>query len=311
MTPVTKIDIIKETMSCVRISANNGMGQPASKKAMEMAIAKAKKTGIGMAVVGQSNHFGIAGYYALMAAKEGLIGMCGTNARPSVAPTWGVEPMLGTNPFTIAIPTDMDYPWVADQATSIIQRGKVEVASRVNKPMTPGWVININGETETDASKVLIDMTKGLSALTPLGGIGEQMSGYKGYNYCVFVEMMSACMSQANFLKATLGANNAPYNLGHFFIAVDPSAFVDLKEFKKAAGDICRGLQNSKKMPGAEKIYVAGEKEHLAWLKREKGGIPLPEVTQREMLGMIQDLKLTKYKFDFKVDMSKKSVTGW
>jgi LDH2 family malate/lactate/ureidoglycolate dehydrogenase len=117
---VTKITVEKEKAGVARLNAHNGMGQPVSYKAMKMAIEKAKKCGIGMVTVRGSNHYGIAGYYSLMAAKEGCIGICGTNARPSIAPTWGVEPILGTNPLTIALPTDCDFPWFADHATSTI-----------------------------------------------------------------------------------------------------------------------------------------------------------------------------------------------
>ena len=175
----TQVDVIKETAATTRLSANNGMGDT-GKKAMEMAIAKAKETGMGMVTVGQSNHFGIAGYYALMAAQAGCIGMCGTNARPSIAPTWSVQPKLGTNPFTIAMPTDWDFPWCADHATSIIQRGKVEIAARLGKELTPGWVIDENGETATDAVALLTQLTKGTAALTPIGGIGEAWQDTKG-----------------------------------------------------------------------------------------------------------------------------------
>lgn len=302
--PTTKLTIERETPAIALINANNGMGQVAAKKAMEVAIEKAKNVGMGMVAVGHSNHFGIAGYYALMAVKKGMIGMCGTNARPAIAPTWGVEPMLGTNPFTIAVPTDWEFPWCADQATSIIQRGKIETYARLNKKLTPGWVIDINGEQEIDPKKILSKLAEDEVALTPLGGIGEDMAGYKGYNYATFVEIMSSVLQQSSFLKACKGVRdgkNVPFDIGHFFIAVNIEAFVDLSTFKKSVGDLLRELVNSRKMPGARHIYIAGEKEYAAFKKRSVEGVPISRETQKEMLIMQSELKLTKYKFGFHV----------
>ncbi len=300
--PTTKLTIEREAPAIALMNANNGMGHVAAKKAMELAIEKAKNAGIGLVVVGHSNHFGIASYYALMAVEEGMIGMCGTNARPATAPTWGVEPMLGTNPFTIAVPTDWEFPWCADQATSTIQRGKIETYARLNKKLTPGWVIDINGKPEIDPKKVLSKLAEDEAALTPLGGVGENMAGYKGYNYATFVEIMSSALQQSSFLKACQGLKNGkevPFDIGHFFIAVSIEAFVDLDTFKKSAGALLRELASSKKMPGARHIYIAGEKEYRASKKRFAEGVPISKGTQKEMLIMQDELKLTEYRFSF------------
>ena len=313
--PITKLEVIKETPGTVRLNANNGMGMPASVKAMQMAIDKAKNNGIGMAIVENSNHFGIAGYYVLMATKQDCIGMCGTNARPSIAPTWSVEPMLGTNPFTFGVPTDWDFPWIADHATSITQRGKIETYARLGKEAVKGWVIDEKGTAATNSKQIVTDMLKLKTALTPLGGIGEELGGHKGYNYATFVEIMSACFTQANMLQATLGLNKdgsfKPYNLGHFFIAMDPSALCDITEFKKKTGDLLRQLAGARKQPGADHIYVAGEKEYIAHQERKKTGVPISRVTQRQFLLMQKELELDQYKFDFKVDIDEKDETGW
>lgn len=302
--PTTKLAIERETPGIALINANNGIGHVAAKKAMELAIEKAKNVGIGLVAVGHSNHFGIAGYYALMAVEKGMIGMCGTNARPAIAPTWGTEPMLGTNPFTIAVPTDWEFPWCADQATSTIQRGKIETYARLNKKLIPGWVININGDPEIDPKKTLSGLAEDAAALTPLGGVGEDLAGYKGYNYATFVEIMSSVLQQSSFLKACLGVRDGkdvPFDLGHFFIAVNIEAFVDLDTFKKSVGNLLRELANSKKMLGARHIYIAGEKEYAALKKRSKEGVPISKVTQKEMLVMQSELGLTKYRFNFHV----------
>ncbi len=300
--PVTKIDVVKEGPTTAVLDGNNGMGQVIAKKAMEMAIDKAKTYGMGMVAVRNSNHYGIAGYYALMATRQGMIGITGTNARPSIAPTFGVENMLGTNPLTFGMPTDEEFPFLLDCATSIAQRGKIEVYNRLGKPLPEGWVIGEDGRPRTDTAQVLKDLVTGGAALTPLGGIGEEHAGYKGYGYATVVEILSAALQGGAFLKALSGIENGkkvPYRLGHFFIAINVEAFTTLDEFKKTAGDILRGLRASRKMPGAERIYTAGEKEYLAWLERKEKGVPINESLQKDMLTLKAELGLTKYRFPF------------
>ncbi len=300
--PTTKFEIVREGPTTAVVDGHNGMGQVVAKKCMDMTIEKARKYGMGMVVARNSNHYGIAGYYALMAAQAGMIGITGTNARPSIAPTFGVENMLGTNPMTFGIPSDEEFPFVLDCATSITQRGKIEVYAREGKDLPAGWVIDEKGNARTDTQQILVDLVKGTAALTPLGGIGEDGGGYKGYGYATVVEILSAALQQGAFLKTLLGfedGKKVPYRLGHFFMAVDVSVFTDLASFKKTTGDILRALRNSKKAPGHERIYTAGEKEHLAWLYRKDKGVPVGSVLQKEMIQMRDELKLKQYKFPF------------
>ena len=299
--PVTNFEIIKEGPTTAVIDGHDGMGHVISKRAMGMAIEKAKKFGMGMVAVRNSTHYGIAGYYALQAAKEGMIGITGSNARPSVAPTFGVENMLGTNPLTVGMPTDEEFPFVLDCATSLSQRGKIEVYARVGKNLPEGWVIGKDGKTKTDSEEILKELVAGTAALTPLGGIGEETAGYKGYGYGTIVEILSAALQGGSFLKMLLGwkdGKRVPYHLGHFFIAIDISAFIELEEFKKTTGEILKSLRNSEKMPGHDRIYTAGEKEHLAWLERKDKGVPLNQKLQEEVLIMQKELGL-KYEFPF------------
>ena len=284
--PVTKIDVIKEGPTTMVLDGNNGMGQVISKFAMGKAIEKAKKFGMGMVAVRNSSHYGIAGYYATMATEEGLIGITGTNARPSIAPTFGIENMLGTNPMTFGIPTDEEFPFVLDCATSVTQRGKIEVYQRSGKPLPAGWVIGANGEPRTDTEAVLADLITGGAALTPLGGIGDEHGGYKGYGYATVVEILSAALQGGAFLKGLLGfedGKKVPYRLGHFFIAIDVEAFTSLGEFQKTTGDILRALRNSKKAPGYDRIYTAGEKEYLARVERTVTGVPINEALEKDI----------------------------
>ncbi|MFX1480910.1 MAG: Ldh family oxidoreductase, partial [Promethearchaeota archaeon] len=165
----TQIDIVKDGLTTALLDGNCGMGHVIAYKAMKMAIEKAKQYGLGAVAVRNSTHFGIAGYYSLMAINEGMIGLAVTNARPSIPPTFGVEPMLGTNPLTIGAPTDEEFPFLLDAATSIIQRGKVEVYDRINKPLPQNTVIDENGEFITNATEVLEKMLERKAALLPLG----------------------------------------------------------------------------------------------------------------------------------------------
>ena len=176
--PVTRLEIVRRTPTTAVIDGHLGMGQVIGKRAMRMAIDSARRHGLGMVAVRNSTHFGIAGYYASMATKAGMIGMVGTNARPSIAPTFGVENMLGTNALSFGMPSDERFPFLLDCATSVSQRGKIEYCERLGLPVPVGWVIDRRGRPQTDAAQALKDLVAGQSALTPLGGIGEEMAGY-------------------------------------------------------------------------------------------------------------------------------------
>lgn len=300
--PVTNFEIVREGPTTAVVDGHNGMGMVISKKSMEIAIKKAKKFGMGMVAVRNSTHYGIAGYYALMAVKEGMIGVTGTNARPSIAPTFGVENMLGTNPLTFAMPTDEEFPFFMDCATSVTQRGKIEVYAREDKEIPEGWVIDKTGKTRTDSKQILVDLVSGDAALVPLGGIGEETGGHKGYGYATVVEILSAALQGGSFLKMLSGfkdGKRVPYHVGHFFIAIDISAFIELAKFKKIAGDILRSLRNSKKTLGLNRIYTHGEKEYLVWLERKNKGVPLNKQLQIEIKEMAKELNLKNYDFPF------------
>ena len=286
--PVTNIEIVKDTPTTVVMNANNGMGMVASYKMMEMLIEKAGKYGMAGGTVYNSTHYGIAGYWTTMAEKAGMIGISGTNARPSVAPTWGVEPMMGTNPFTFTMPTDEEFPFNFDCATSIVQNGKIEFYERINKPTPAGLVVTKDGGTMTDSGQILKDMREGKCALLSIGGLGEETGGYKGYGFTTIVEILSSALAGGPFMKELSGKNpdgsNKLYRLGHFFFVINPEFFMGLDTFKTTTGNILRGLRASEKAPGAERIYTAGEKEWIAWQDRKDKGVPVGESIQKELL---------------------------
>ncbi len=293
----TNFEILKETETTAVVDGHHGMGQVIGHKAMTMAIEKAKKYGMGMVVVRNSTHYGIAGYYTTMATKAGCIGMTGTNARPSVAPTFGVEGMFGTNPFTLGVPTDEDFDFNFDCATSITQNGKVEYYERIGEEIHPGTVIDIEGNpVEGDAGVALKKIRQGTAALTTLGGIGEALGGYKGYGFAMFVEFLSSILQDGAYGKDLDGkdaeGNIRPYQLGHFFIAIDTEHFLGEEIARKKAGDIIRGVRAAKKAPGEDRIYTAGEKEYDIWMQRKDSGVPINESVQKEMNQVRDDLGL-------------------
>ena len=298
--PVTEIEVVRESPATAVVDGHNGMGHAIARRCMEEAIHKARNCGIAMVVARNSTHYGIAGYYALMAADAGMIGITGTNARPSTAPTYGVENMLGTNPLTFGMPTDEGFPFLLDCATSVTQRGKIELWDRLGKPIPEGCVIDRDGGTRTDTGGVLEDLTLGKAALLPLGGEGEDRGGHKGYGYAAVVEILSSALQAGNFMKALTGFSNGkrvPIELGHFFIAVNVEAFIALDDFRKNTGDILRALRASEKAPGQDRIYTAGEKEYETLVEREREGIPVPEGVQGDLVAMRDELGLVDFRF--------------
>lgn len=293
----TDFEIIKETETTAVVDGHNGMGQVIGTRAMKLAIKKAKKYGMGMVTVRNSCHYGIAGYYTSLATENGCIGMTGTNARPSVAPTFGTEGMFGTNPFTLGVPSDEAFDFNFDCATSITQNGKIEYYARIGEPVHPGTIVNIDGSpVEGDAGVALKKIREGSAALTTLGGIGEALGGYKGYGFAMFVEFLSSVLQDGENLKELDGkdqnGNIRPYHLGHFFIAIDTNHFLGEELCRKKTGDIIRKVRSARKAPGEERIYTAGEKEYEIWKEREDKGVPINESVQGEISAVRDELKL-------------------
>jgi L-2-hydroxycarboxylate dehydrogenase (NAD+) len=274
------VKIVKETQATALIDAGGGLGQPVAHKAMQRAIKKAKKVGAGFVIVRNSNHYGIAGYYAMMALENDCIGISMTNADVLVVPTFGRNAILGTNPIAVAAPANKERPFVMDMATSAVPRGKLEVYDRLSKPLPAGWATDEHGVTTEDAHRVLENLkTRAGGGLLPLGGEGELLSGYKGYGLALWVDVFCAILSGAAYATLVypkaLDGKPLPANLGHFFGAWRVDAFRPVNEFKAAMDDLQRLLKNAPKTEAQNRIYIHGEKEYEKTELYTREGIPL------------------------------------
>ncbi|MBN2257418.1 MAG: Ldh family oxidoreductase [Anaerolineaceae bacterium] len=288
--PLTPIIPVYETSATATLDAGNGLGMVAASRAMERCIRMAKNSNVAVVTVRNSNHYGIAGYYAMMALQESQIGISLTNAQPLVAPTYGRTAMLGTNPIAVAVPSASVLPFVLDMATSIVPIGKVTLHEKTGEPVPLGWGMDARGTLTNDPAAIL----KG-GALSPLGG-SDILRGYKGYDLAVVVDILSGILSGSGF-GVSAGANDQPARIGHFFMVINIGAFRPLDEFKRDMATLMDELKNAPKAEGQERIYLAGEKEfEMAAENRIKGipflGAVIKELDQagREM-GVPFDLK--------------------
>ena len=231
-------EVVFETPVSAVIDGHNGMGQLISIFAMKKAIEKAKQTGVGMVSVRESNHFGIAGYYAKMASEEGLLGMACTNSEAIMVPTFGRKAMLGSNPIAVAMPAD-PYPFFFDCSTTVVTRGKLEMYNKMDKPLPEGWALDKDGHASTDAPDVLSNIVaKKGGGIMPLGGNKEVTGSHKGYGYGMLCELFSSILSMG---VTSDHCCTFPDKTGicHGFIAINPAVSVSIfqiiwKHFGKA-----------------------------------------------------------------------------
>jgi L-2-hydroxycarboxylate dehydrogenase (NAD+) len=295
----TDMEIVSEGPATALVDGHHGMGHVIAYRSMELAIAKARDCGLGGVAVRNSTHFGIAGYYALMAAEADMMGFVVSNTRPSVAPTFSTEPLLGTNPIAFAAPSDGPHPFCFDGATSITQRGKIEVAARAGAPLQPEWVIGPDGKPLRDAQEVLQRLDSGEAALLPIGGPGERAGGHKGYGLSVLVEILSASLTGGAFLTDLLGVaedgSRRPHMLGHFFLAIDVGHFLPVDRSRETTGAIMRALGSAQLAPGAERVFLAGEKEYLKEQSVPAEGVPVNDRLRSNLQTMRDELGIAGY----------------
>lgn len=296
--PVTKV--ITETPTTALIDAGAGLGQPVSHRAMRRTIDMAKHYGSGFVTVRNSNHYGIAGYYAMMALDEDCIGISMTNADLLVVPTFGRNAMLGTNPIALAAPAGEQRGFVLDMATSTVPRGKLEVYDRLEKAMPLSWATDERGVATDSARQVLANLkSRAGGGLLPLGGAGELLSGHKGYGLAVLVDVFCAVLSGAAYADLvypkSADGKPLPANLGHFFGAWRIEAFRPAAEFKAAMDDLQRRLKGSPKAEGQNRIYIHGEKEFENAERNLKEGLAVNPKVVADLRALAAELSV---KFD-------------
>ena len=288
MNPRPDVRIVRETPVTALLDGGGGLGHPTACRAMTLAMRKARRTGVGFVTVRNSNHFGIAGYYAMMALDKGCIGLAMTTSNRWVVPTFGRDAMLGTNPIAVAAPAGGEHPFVLDMATSTVTIGKLEVHERLGLPIPLQWATDADGRASADPGTVMRNvraLTGG--GLLPLGGAGEETGGHKGYGLAAWVDIFSALLSGApcSDRNSELDADGKARSgdIGHFFGVWRVEAFRPLAEFRAGMDDWLRRLKASPKALGAERIYIAGEKEFEEADRRRRAGIPLPQAVVSDL----------------------------
>lgn len=264
MTAKPNIRVIKENASTALLDADNGMGFVAGHRAMELAIKKARESGVGIVTVRNSRHYGMSAYYSMLALPHDMIGIAMTNASRQVVPTFGREARFGTNPISFAIPAQQEQAFVLDMATTTAAAGKLELAIRLGKPVPTGWALNEKAEPTTDPK-----VAQQARRLLPLGGSRESGS-HKGYGLGILVEILCGVLTGT---LTALNPNQEPR--GHFFGAIDPSAFRPAAEFKADMDRLIRELKSTPPVEGESRVYVAGEIEFDTAEERSERGIPL------------------------------------
>ncbi len=279
------IKVIHETPSTAVVDGDSGLGLVVAPYAMKIAIGKAKNAGTGWVSVQNSNHFGIAGFHAMMALEHDMIGIAMTNASPLVAPTFSIDKMLGTNPIAVAAPAGKEPAFVADLATTTAANGKLEILQRKNLETPDDWVQDSEGNQTNDAN-----ILKKGGALLPLGGDREHGS-HKGYALGAIVDIFSALLSGANYAPwvppfpayVPMPTQQPGKGIGHFLGAMRIDAFRPADDFKKDMDHWIEGFRNAKTIPGQEKVLVPGDPEREMELVRMKAGIPLLPIVQEDL----------------------------
>lgn len=297
--PTPNIQIAHETPTTATVDGDAGLGLVVAPFAMQVAIEKAEKYGSGWVAVRNSNHFGIAGYHALMAVEKDMIGFAMTNASPLVAPTFSNERMLGTNPMCYAFPAGKYPPLIVDMATSAAANGKLEIAQRAGKPVPEGWIQDENGNFTTDPYAL-----KSGGSLLPLGSDREHGS-HKGFGLSATVDILSGVLSGANYgpwvppFVAYLEPDPNPVGtgIGHFVGAMRVDGFRPVDDFKHHLDNWIERFKSAKTVSANQKVIIPGEPELEAELDRKANGIPLVDAVVKDLNELAEKLGVEKLGF--------------
>lgn len=263
--PRPTIRVVRETPATALVDGDGGLGLVTGYRAMRLAIEKAQAAGCGSVAVTNSRHFGAAGYYAMMAVPEEMIGLSMTNAGPWFVPTFAKKKMIGTNPIAVAAPAGTEQPFLCDLATSTVAMGKLEIALREGKAIPPGWALDGEGRPTRDIPTVYRE-----GGLTPLGST-DTTSSFKGYALGVVVDILTGVLSGAGFSMALTYSRQ----VGHFFSAWRIDAFRPAEEFKAMMDEMQRGFRTAEPADPARPVLLPGQREFQVRADRERNGIPL------------------------------------
>lgn len=268
-----EITVVRDNPTTAFLDAGGGLGYPVAHKAMTIAIEKAKKMGLASVAVRNSAHFGATSYYTRMAAAEGLVGMAFTNtSAPRVVPALAAEGRLGTNPIAFTAPTKRNKPFNLDMATSTVASGKIRNKAVEGQALPVGWAVDEDGQPMTDAAEYF----KGAN-MTSLGGTRE-LGSHKGYGLGSMVEILSACLTGSSLVMSPDHGKRTPgtMELGHFFIAIDPTFFREEGAFEETVDRMIDELHGTERIDPDQPVLVAGEPEDIIEAERAKSGIPIP-----------------------------------
>ena len=275
-----KPETVAETPSSLVVDARGGMGFPVCTQTMSRIIAKAETSGAAFGCVKDSNHFGIAGYYAMMALEHDMIGIASTNTAALGLPTFGRQVMFGTNPLAFAAPALEEKAFVLDMSTTVVTRGKIEVYDRLNKPLPPGWAADNAGQPTTDAHAMIDSLLhRRGGGIQPLGGESEESGGHKGYGLAVMVDILCSVLCGAPFGQQVFDTATSSARVSQFFGAIKIGAFRDPAEFRKDMDRMLRDLRLCPPVAGAERVYFAGQKEFEHEDEARRLGVPLYQET--------------------------------
>ena len=267
--PQAKLSTIKDNLATCSVDGDRGLGIITTPKAMDIAIEKAKTYGISMVTIKNSRHLGMASYHAIQAMKHKMIGMCVTSCPPQVLPTFGAEPLLGTNPIAIAAPAGEKPPYVFDAAMSTIAANKVSISKRLGNNLLPGWISDNDGAPIMEEFNPEEYKVNGENYLLPLGSTRE-LGSHKGFGLAGMVDILGGILSGGGY-----GANPGRPNFGHMVTAYNIDSFTDYNEYTKTMDEWLDMLENSKTIPGKDKVIYPGLPEHITQIERTENGIPI------------------------------------
>ncbi len=293
MLPAAPFEVLRESACSLVIDAHGAMGAPVGVKAMEAVIGKARASGAAFASVRDSNHFGIAGYYARLALAEDMIGLAMTNTAALAVPTFGRRVAFGTNPLAFAAPADEEGSFVLDMSTSVVPRGKLELYDRLDRELPENWAVDKTGRPARSAHSLLEDMDNQLGGgILPLGGLGMDHGGHKGYGLAVMVDILCAVLGGAPFGADVYDTPGAHARVSHFFGALKIGAFRDPREFRRDMDRMLLALRSSPPAEGEERVYFAGLPEREKEAENLRLGIPLSRQTYEQLCAIAADCGL-------------------